>query len=115
MAKLLNKPQAGADNSGEFFARVSDLGAVRQRPVPLFGKCLVAVLDDNDYYLGKDCYLGKDYLVTTFAVAFLESHLSLTPAIHPFFILAGLQQIFTSFLNKSIVNNKLNLVVLNLF
>ena len=97
MPQLLNKPQAGADNSGELLARVSDLGAVCQCPVPLFGKCLVAVLDDNDYYLGKDCYLGKDYLVTTFAVAFLESHLSLTPAIHPFFILAGLQQIFTSF------------------
>ena len=54
MPELLNKPQAGADNSGEFLARVSDLGAVRQRPVPLFGKCLVAVLDDKDYYLGKD-------------------------------------------------------------
>ena len=54
MAKLLNKPQAGADNSGELLARVSDLGAVRQRPVPLFGKCLVAILDNKDYYLGKD-------------------------------------------------------------
>ena len=29
-------------------------------------------------------------ILQTFAVAFLESHLSLTPAIHPFFILAGL-------------------------
>ena len=61
MPELLNKSQAGADNSGEFLARVSDLGAVRQRPVPLFGKCLVAVLDDKDNYLGKDYHVGKDY------------------------------------------------------
>ena len=54
MPELLNKSQAGADNSGEFLARVSDLGAVRQRPVPLFGKCLVAILDNKDYHLGKD-------------------------------------------------------------
>ena len=60
MAKLLNKPQAGADNGGELLARVSDLGAVRQCPVPLFGKCLVAVLDNTDYYLGQDYYLRKD-------------------------------------------------------
>merc|ERR1712117_995506 len=93
MSQLLNKPQAGADNSGELLARVSDLGAVCQCPVPLFGKCLVAVLC---------CCVPRVPLVP---------HTSHPPLLH---LGRPATDIYT-FLSNLIVDDKLNLSVLKFF
>ena len=99
MSQLLNQPQSGVGNGGELLACITDLGPVGQRPVPLLCEHLVAVL--CKCFLGTKCMQKWDGMegtvadrkkyIYTFAVAFLESHLSLTPAIQPFFILAGLK------------------------
>ena len=76
-------------------------GSGSRRSTPTLSPLRTSRRSPLQMFLGTKCMQKWDGMegtvadwkryIYTFAVAFLESHLSLTPAIQPFFILAGLK------------------------